>query len=178
MIRQHIFETERLLIRRFSLDDAPAYFPLISLPDVIKYTADRPLNSVDEAAELLRSHPLRDYELYGYGRMACIEKTSRRLIGFTGLKYLDDMMETDIGYRFLPDVWGKGYATESAAAIMDNQPAEFGLTRIIGLVEPENSGSARVLSKLGLQYERRIHEAVHGELDLYAIDFSDKVRSM
>jgi RimJ/RimL family protein N-acetyltransferase len=162
-------ETKRLLMRRFALDDAAAYLPLVSLPDVIRFTGDRALRSVDEAVELLETRALRDYDLYGYGRMACIEKTTGRLIGFSGLKYLDDMDETDVGYRFLPDAWGKGYATESSSAIMNAQPKQLGLTRIIGLVEPENLGSVSVLKKLGLTYERRFAVEDHGELDLYGI---------
>lgn len=165
-----VIETERLLIRRFTLDDAADYRPLIALPDVIRYTADRPVNSTEEAAAMLSSHPLRDYALYGYGRMACIEKATGRLIGFTGLKYLDDMEETDVGYRFLPETWGKGFATESTVAVMKHQPKQFGLTRIIGLVEPANVGSVRVLKKLGMDFERRLSDADHGELDLYAVN--------
>ncbi len=163
-------ETDRLVLRRFTPADAAAYLPLVALPEVIRYTADRPLQSEEEAAALLASHPIRDYAEFGYGRMACIEKASGRLVGFSGLKYLEDMGETDIGYRFLPDCWGKGYATESAAAIMGKQPALFGLTRIIGLVEPDNTGSVRVLEKLGMRYEKRIADAEHGELDVYAMD--------
>lgn len=164
-----VLETERLLLRRFTPDDAAAYLPLVSLPDVIRFTGEQSLRSIDEVVQLLETRPLRDYEQYGYGRMACIEKATGRLVGFSGLKYLDDMDETDIGYRFLPDTWGKGYATESSSAIMETQPNEYGLTRIIGLVEPENRGSVRVLQKLGLTYERRIAAEHHGELDLYAI---------
>ena len=162
--------TDRLVLRRFTLDDAAQYLPLVAMPEIIRYTADRPLQSVREAAALLASHPIRDYERFGYGRMACIEKSSGRLVGFSGLKFLEDMDETDIGYRFLPDCWGKGYATESAAAIMARQPARLGLSRIIGLVEPENTGSVRVLEKLGMRFEKRIADAAHGELDVYAVD--------
>lgn len=164
-----VIESKRLLLRRFTLDDAAAYLPLVSLPDVIRFTGEPALSSMDEVVQLLETRPIRDYELYRYGRMACIEKATGRLIGFSGLKYLHDMDETDLGYRFLPDAWGKGYATESASAIMEAQPTSFGLTRVIGLVEPENHGSVRVLQKLGLAYERRIAAEHHGELDLYAI---------
>lgn len=164
-----VIETDRLLIRRFSLDDAEAYWPLVSNPDVLRYTGEQAVASIAAVRDLLESRPLRDYQLYGYGRMACIDKHSGRLIGFSGLKYLDDMDETDVGYRFVPEAWGKGYATESAAAIMARQAAEFGLRRIIGLVEPANAGSVGVLKKLGLTFERRLADPVHGDLDLYAV---------
>lgn len=169
MTGRDTIETERLLIRRLTPDDAAAYLPLVSLPEVIRFTGERALRSTDEVVQLLETRSIRDYERYGYGRMACIEKSTARLVGFSGLKYLEDMDEADVGYRFLPDAWGKGYATETASAIMNAQPREFGLARVIGLVEPENRGSVRVLQKLGLAYEGRIAADQHGELDRYAI---------
>lgn len=169
MISPDVIETQRLLIRRFTVDDAEAYWPLVSSPEVLRYVGEPALTSIEAVRDLIESRPLRDYQLYGYGRMACIDKDSGRLIGFSGLKYLDDMNETDIGYRFLPEAWGKGYATESAAAILARQSLQFGLRRIIGLVEPENHGSVRVLKKLGLTFERRLADASHGDLDLYAV---------
>lgn len=162
-------ETERLLIRPFTADDAEAYWPLVSDPAVLRYVGEPALTSIAAVRELLETHPLRDYSLHGYGRMACIERDTGRLIGFSGLKYLDDMNETDIGYRFLPEAWGKGYATERAAAIIARQSVAFDLLRVIGLVEPENDGSVRVLKKLGLRFERRLADAAHGDLDLYAV---------
>ncbi len=159
--------TERLLIRPFTVDDADAYLPLVSDPDVIRYTGDVPQSSVDGAREILITRPLRDYAVHGFGRMACIEKSSGRLVGFSGLKFLEDLGEVDIGYRFLPDCWGKGYATESARALMQHGVRELGLKRVIGLVLRENTASAKVLCKLGLTFERFI--ALDGlDLDLHA----------
>jgi RimJ/RimL family protein N-acetyltransferase len=98
-------ETTNLILRRFTLDDAEAWLPLISLPEIIRYTGDTPASSVDEAREVLRTRPLCDYAVHGYGRMAVIEKASGRLVGFSGLKYVAELDEVDIGYRFLPDCW-------------------------------------------------------------------------
>jgi RimJ/RimL family protein N-acetyltransferase len=149
-----VLETERLILRPFTLDDAEAWLPLISLPEIVRYTGDVPATSVDEARESLRTRPLRDYAVHGYGRMAVIEKASGRLVGFSGLKYVAELEDADIGYRFLPDCWGKGYATESALPLMDYGWRELGLKRIVGTVHPDNPASGRVLEKLGLRYER------------------------
>jgi len=159
--------TERLFIRPFTLDDAEEYFPLVSDPDVIRYTGEEPQTSIEAAREILVARPLRDYAVHGFGRMACIEKSSGLLIGFSGLKFLDELQEIDIGYRFLPAYWGKGYATESARAIMQHGTNELGIGRIIGLVQPDNTSSANVLLKLGLGFERNV--CLSGiDLDLYA----------
>ena len=162
-------ETRHLLIRRFTLDDAEAYWPLVRLPEVIRYTGEHAQNTLDEVREIITARPLRDYAVHGFGRMACIEKSSGRLVGFSGLKYLDDLQEVDIGYRFLPDCWGKGYATESSRTLIDDGVCRHGLKRLIGLVQPSNLASARVLGKLGLRYERQVCvDDSDVELDLYA----------
>jgi ribosomal-protein-alanine N-acetyltransferase len=151
-----MMETNRLILRPFTLDDAAAWLPLISLPEIVRYTGDTPATSVDQARESLRTRPLRDYAVHGYGRLAVIEKSSGRLVGFSGFKYVVDLQEVDIGYRFLPDCWGKGYATESAQALMAQGPREHGFKRIVGTVHPDNPASGRVLEKLGLRYERTL----------------------
>jgi RimJ/RimL family protein N-acetyltransferase len=162
-------QTERLILRPFTLDDAEAWLPLISLPEIIRYTGDVPARSVDEARELLRTRPLRDYAVHGYGRMAVIEKSSGRLVGFSGLKYLEDLQEVDIGYRFLPDCWGKGYATESASVLMEHGRREHGFKRIVGMAHPDNAASIHVLEKLGLSFERLLEPEADGvRLRLYA----------
>lgn len=164
-----ILETPQLLLRPFTIDDAEAYWPLLRLPDVLRYTGETPKTSLDEVRDILLTRPLRDYATFGYGRMACIEKSSGRLVGFSGLKYLDELKETDVGYRFLPDTWGKGYATESGLALIAEGRKQFGLERIIGLAEPANGASCRVLEKLGLVFERALDEDdEHAMLRLYA----------
>ncbi|MDQ2823383.1 MAG: GNAT family N-acetyltransferase [Pseudomonadota bacterium] len=162
-------ETPQLLLRPLTIDDAEAYWPLLRLPEVLRYTGEAPKTLIEEVREILTTRPLHDYVAHGYGRMACIEKSSGRLVGFSGLKYLDELKETDVGYRFLPDCWGKGYATESGAALMAQGRAQFGLERIIGLAEPANGASCRVLEKLGLFFERELDEDDgHTKLRLYA----------
>lgn len=162
-------QTERLILRPFTLDDAEEYFPLVSHPDIVRHTGEEPVASLDDARHLLLTRPLRDYVVHGFGRMACIEKQTGRLIGFSGLKYLEDLEEVDIGYRFLPECWGKGYATESAAALMQQGVGAHGIQRIIGLVEPANIASASVLKKLGLRFERKTDpDGGDAGMDLYA----------
>lgn len=147
-------ETERLVLRPFTIDDAEAWLPLISLPEIIRYTGDTPAGSVEEARELLRTRPLSDYEQCGFGRLAVIEKASGRLVGFCGFKYVVELGEVDIGYRFLPDCWGKAYATESATALMRDGRRAHGIRRVVGTVHPDNPASGRVLEKIGLRFER------------------------
>ncbi|WLI90227.1 GNAT family N-acetyltransferase [Massilia sp. R2A-15] len=151
-------ETPNLYLRRFTLDDAQAYLPLVSMPEVLRYIGEPAQTSVEGARQILLNYPMRHYEVHGFGRMACVEKSSGRLVGFSGLKFVEHLQEVDIGYRFLPECWGKGYATESARALLQDGVRTHRLERIVGLVMPENLASARVLSKLGLSFERTIRE--------------------
>lgn len=150
-----ILETERLLLREFDEDDAEAFYPLVSNPDVLRFTLDPGggVSSVEQALEMLRSRSMADYRKHGFGRLAVVEKASRQLIGFAGLKHLEERGEVDLGYRLLPSHWGRGFATESGRAILQDGFTRLGLSRIIATVFPENVASVRVLEKLGLTFE-------------------------
>ncbi len=168
-----IIHTDRLILRHFNLDDAQEYFPLVSDPRVLKYTGEAPFTSLDQVRQMLLARPINDYSQFGFGRMACIEKMSGRLIGYSGLKFLSDLQEVDIGYRFIKDCWGKGYATESASAIMRQAVPEHQLKKVIGLTFPDNAASIHVLTKLGLQFEKKIKiDDLENELNYYSISYN------
>jgi RimJ/RimL family protein N-acetyltransferase len=147
-----IVETERLFLREFVADDAPAFLRLATDPLVTRYTGDGGMVTLDQAREVLRTRPLADYQKHGFGRWACVLKSDGEIIGFAGLKYLDDLNEVDVGYRLLPSYWGFGLATEAARAAIAHGFDRLRLARIIGLVVPENVASVRVLEKCGLKF--------------------------
>ncbi len=149
-----ILETERLILREFDEADAPTFLLLCSDPQIIRYTGDPGggLTNIEQAAEGIRSRPMADYRKHGFGRWACVLKATGAVIGFAGLKNLDELSEIDIGYRFLPAHWGCGLATEASRATLAYGFDQLHLTRIIGLVMPDNIASVRVLEKIGLHY--------------------------
>jgi RimJ/RimL family protein N-acetyltransferase len=149
-----ILETERLLLRQLDEDDAEQFYQLGRDPEVNRYTFDPCLTSLDEALAVLRARPMADYQKYGFGRWACILKDQGQFIGWAGLKFLDDLQEVDLGYRLLREFWGKGLATEASRAAVAYGFDKLGLKTIIGLVDPANVASVRVLEKCGLSYER------------------------
>lgn len=144
-----LIESTRLLIRPFKEGDEEAMYTLNSNPVVQKYTGDRITKSVEEAKHILNNVVLKDYQTYGYGRLAVIYKPDNKLIGFTGLKYLPELPGTDLGYRFLPEYWGKGIATESALLSLDYGFNTLQLKKIVAFAEIENHASRAVLLKLG-----------------------------
>lgn len=147
-----ILKTERLILREFDEADVEPFFRMGSDPAVIRYTGDPGggLRDFDHALEVMRSRPIVDYEKYGYGRWACVLKSNGAVIGFVGLKFLTDLQEVDLGYRLLPEYWGKGLATEASRAVVDYGFTRLGLKRIIGIVDPENVASVRILEKVGM----------------------------
>lgn len=162
--------TERLVLRPLTLDDAVDYWPLVRDPEILRHVGETPCASVDAVRELLRDKPLADYAAYGFGRLAVLTRTEGRLIGWCGLKYVPHLDEVDIGYRFLPGCWGHGYASESGAAVIADGFETLRLPRIVGLVEPTNVASVRVLQKLGLVYDGDVVVPFHATpVQRYAI---------
>src|SRR5947207_14497848 len=147
-----ILETERLLLRQYVEEDAEAFFKLNSDPEVLRFVPDKALLNVEQARQILIDHPIADYRKYGFGRGACVLKSTGEQIGFAGLKYLEELGEVDVAFRLMRSHWGQGLATEAALACVRFGFAELGLKRIIGLVMPENVASVRVLEKTGLLY--------------------------
>lgn len=152
-----ILETERLVLREFEVGDAADVFEFASNPEVTRYTGDAGLvTTIDDAQRIIVDTWHADYRQHGFGRLAVVDKKTSKVIGFCGLKYLEDLKEIDIGYRYLPEYWGQGLATEAGLAVMDHGKRVLGLKKIIGLVLPDNKASHRVLEKIGLRKAEQI----------------------
>ncbi|WP_171044281.1 GNAT family N-acetyltransferase [Pseudoalteromonas citrea] len=145
--------TLRTIIREFTLADASSVLALNGDPIVTQYTADNsPILTLNDAQTVISNIWLHEYALYGYGRWAVLDNTTHKVIGFCGLKYIPEVGLPDIGYRFLPQYWGNGYATESALACTAYCKSELGVSQFFGDVIADNKASIRVLQKLGLKF--------------------------
>ncbi len=156
--KTHI-ETERLILREILTTDVEGMFELDSNVTVHKYLGNNPVKTKQQVVNVIKF--IREqYEERGIGRFAAIEKSSGDFIGWSGLKLNIDEKEElnnirnfyDIGYRFLPRYWGKGYATESSLAIMDYGFNELNIKTICGAADIKNIASNKVLQKIGLKY--------------------------
>jgi len=130
-------------------DDAAALYALNSDPQVMRLTGESPLGSVEEARAAIERYP--DFKTVGYGRWGCELKATGEIIGFCGLKYLAEFDMVDVGFRFLPEHWGRGLATEACRVSIDFGFDVLGLRRVVGLVLPDNAASIRVLEKCGMR---------------------------
>lgn len=155
-----ITETERLLIREFNLDDAQDVFEFNANEEVNRYTGDAGVvKTLEDAKGIITNIWLKEYKEHGYARWAVVLKETNKVIGFCGFKCETRFEGTDIGYRFPPEYWGKGYATEANQACLDYAKEHMDLTHILGDVVQENLGSINVLKKLGFSYQSQYEEA-------------------
>jgi ribosomal-protein-alanine N-acetyltransferase len=160
-------ETSRLIIREFNLEDAEAVYEFGSNAEVQKHTGNPLLTSLDEAAALIKNVFQADYHKHGFGRWAVIYKPDNKVIGFAGLKFLEHNQEIDLGYRFLPNYWNLGIATEASKPIVEYGFKALNLDKIIGVVMQSNPASVRVLEKLGFEYYKTAEYDGDGEEHLW-----------
>lgn len=146
--------TRRLILREFQKKDAAELYALNSDPQVLRHTGDPPFDSLADAERFLEKY--NDYQKWGYGRWAVIDKENQAWLGWCGLKHDLVLDETDIGFRFFRKFWNNGYATEAARICLDFGFSSLGLPCIVGRASRENKASVRVLQKLGLTYWKSI----------------------
>ncbi len=144
-------ETDRLIMREWTLNDAVHLFDLNADPEVVKFTGNDAFRNKEEVIELIADYD--QYQKYRMGRWTVELKPNKEYLGWCGLKFINED-EIDLGYRFMRHHWGKGYATESSLAALHCGFSELGLKKIIGRVAKQNVHSLHVLKKLGMAYEK------------------------
>lgn len=150
-------ETNRTIIREFTLEDAQAVLRFNNYPLVTRYTGDADMvNTLADAKKVISTIWLTEYEQYGYGRWAVINKIDHQVMGFCGLKFNPELGLPDIGYRFLPQYWQQGYATETATACLRYCQTQLNINDVFADIMPDNKGSIRVIEKLGFELSELI----------------------
>jgi RimJ/RimL family protein N-acetyltransferase len=152
----NVIETERLILRKLTLDDAAFILDLLNQPSFIQFIGDRGVRTLDDARNYLSKKLVDSYERFGFGLYLTLLKESNIPIGICGLVKRESLEDVDIGFAFLPQYWLKGYAFESASAVMVYAKNILGIKRIVGIATPDNHGSIRVLEKLGLKFEQMV----------------------
>jgi ribosomal-protein-alanine N-acetyltransferase len=146
-------ESERLYYREFIPADDVLIFELDSNPLVHRYLGNKPYTQMSQAQDYV-AFVIRQYEENGIGRMAAFLKETDEFIGWAGLKLVENLNGRDrfydVGYRLLPQFWGKGYATESARFFVEYGFTVLNIPLIIGMADSGNLASRRALEKTGL----------------------------
>lgn len=155
-------ETKRLILRKLEETDAERMFLLDSNPEVMKYIGVPVLTKPEESLNVIRMIR-QQYDENGTGRLAVIERETGLLIGWSGLKLLTEEINgykniLDLGYRYLPEFWGKGYAMEAAIASLELGFNEMKAEVIYAYAHAENEGSNYILKKLGFEKTSEFEE--------------------
>jgi len=146
-----IFETERLVLRQLSTDDAAFILSLLNDPGWLQFIGDKGVRNLDDAKDYILQGPVAMYASHGFGLWLVEEKTSRVPTGLCGLIKRDSLEDVDIGYAFLPDYRALGYALESATAVMNYGHEVLSLSRIVAITSPDNQRSVQLLEKLQMR---------------------------
>jgi RimJ/RimL family protein N-acetyltransferase len=159
-----IINTERMILREFAQSDVEVLAQILSLPEVMQFSPAGAL-SFDMTAAKMQSY-IDSYQEYGYGKWAVIHRQTGRLIGYCGIavEQIDGNIENELGYRFDPEFWGQGLATEAASACLEYAFNTLHFEYVLAIVESENIASVRVLQKIGmifmkesLHYAKKVH---------------------
>ena len=167
----NIIETERLILRKLSVDDAEFILDLLNQPSFIQFIGDRGVRTLEDARNYILKRLIDSYKRFGFGLYLTLLKESETPIGICGFVKRDSLKDVDVGFAFLPQYWSKGYAFESASAVLAYGRDNLGLERIMGITTPDNHGSIRVLEKIGLKFEKMMKLSENDvELKLFASD--------
>ncbi|HVT02061.1 MAG TPA: GNAT family N-acetyltransferase [Thermoanaerobaculia bacterium] len=167
----HLLTTERLNLRRLSLDDSAFIIELLNQPSFLRFIGDRGVRTEADAHRYLLNGPLDSYARLGFGLYVVELKEERTRIGICGLLKRETLVDVDLGFAFLPDYWSKGYAVESAKVVLRHGRNDFGLCRVVAITSPANVASIAVLKKLGFVFESVIRLSGDGEeVNLFAAD--------
>ncbi len=149
-------QSNRLALRRITLDDVPDFFELDSNPDVHRYLGNNPVRSLEQSQNMVED-VLRQYDANDFGRLAIILKATNQMVGWAGIKYEEKVREEfayfDLGYRLKQQFWRKGIATEAAILSLKYGFAIRNLKKICAAAHEDNIGSNKILSNIGMSSE-------------------------
>lgn len=151
-----VLETDRLVLRRLDVDDAPFIIELLNDASFIRFIGDKGVRTLDEARTYILNGPVASYQKFGFGLNAVDLKEANGSIGICGILKRDTLPHPDIGFAFLPAYWNKGYAYEASAAVLEDARKNLSIERVLAITTPDNEASAKLLVKLGLRFDRLI----------------------
>ena len=165
-----ILETKRLTLRHLQPDDLDALSALYRDPEIRRFFPEGML-TLDETREELEWHQNGHPQHPELGLWATIHKESGQFIGRCGLLpwQIDGVDEVEIAYLIDKSSWRRGYGTEAAQGILDYARATLGLSRLVCLIDEENTASIRVAEKIGMRFEKEGWDEL-GPFHLYAIE--------
>ena len=166
----NILETDRLLVRKLTVTDDAFILTLLNEPSWLENIGDKGVRTLADAQTYIRQGPMAMYDRTGFGLYLVESKQSREPMGLCGLIKREGLDDVDLGFAFLSQFWGKGYAFEAATAVVDYGQTVLGISPIVAITLPTNTPSSTLLKKLGFQQNGTIQLPNDDEqLDFYVL---------
>lgn len=150
-----IARTPRLILRHLVPEDASFILVLLNSQGFIDHIGDKGVRTLSDAKGYITNGPMKSYAEQGFGLYAVVLAENGFLIGICGLIKRPTLENVDLGYAFLPQYWGKGYAFEAAKASLEVGKG-LGIEPIVAIVSPHNQASKSLLNKLGMTFETQL----------------------
>ena len=151
-----ILETERTILREINENDAEFILDLLNQPSFIKYIGDKNVKTVEKAEEVIENVYRKGYRDFGYGLYIVELKTDKTPMGFCGFVRRKGLPAADIGFAFLPQFEKKGYAFETASAVLRYGKEKLNFLRVFAITTQKNESSIKLLKKLGFAFDKLV----------------------
>ena len=148
-----VLETERLILRRFNVDDAEFILKLVNEPSFLRYIGDKNVRNLEDARQYILNGPVASYDRNQFGLNLVELRDSHTPAGMCGLLKREELSSPDIGFAFLPEFWNKGFAFEAATAVLQDARERLRLERILAITSLDNDASIKLLERLGFHFE-------------------------
>ena len=166
---KQIIVTERLVLRQVNINDADFILDLLNSKGWLQFIGDRNVRSLPDAEKYIADRIIKSYIDHGLGLYLVELKTSGTAIGLCGLIKRDTLDDIDIGFAFLPEYNGFGYAFEAAISTLQFAFESLEINRLVAITTPDNINSIKLLEKIGMQFEKKILFEEKEELFLFGI---------
>lgn len=167
-----MLETERLLLREFTTGDTAFILELVNSAGWLQYIGDRNIKSVEQAKAYLENGPIKNYRENGFGLCLVEKKDDAKAIGMCGLLKREYLDTPDMGFAFLPEFNGNGYAYEIAIATVAYAKNKLKISTVSAITMANNEKSIKLLEKMGFSFKKTIFLPTgKEELQLYIHSF-------
>ncbi len=146
-----LISTKRTVLREMTVEDAPFILNLLNQPSFVRYIGDRQVRTVDDAATFIDTKYRQSYRDHGYGLYVVSHRDSAAPMGMCGFVRRAGLPCADIGFAFLPQFEGSGYAFEAAAAVLEFGRTTLQLPRVLAIAQQDNVRSHQLLTRLGFE---------------------------
>jgi [ribosomal protein S5]-alanine N-acetyltransferase len=132
-----------------TIADAEFICDLLNQPSFLRYVGDRHVRTPEDAATFIETRYRQSYREHGYGLYVVETRNTSQPMGICGFVRRETLPDADMGFAFLPQFEGQGYAYEAAAATLQFGRLALGLARVLAIAQLDNTRSHALLIRLG-----------------------------